>query len=80
MSKQLTYSRLTKILENLGFEMSRVTGSHRVFKHPDSSTLIVLPYRSGRAPVQRIQIAAVERILSETGFLSREEFKELIRQ
>jgi predicted RNA binding protein YcfA (HicA-like mRNA interferase family) len=78
--KQVTYSRLIRILQDLGFEMTRVRGSHRVFKHPGSSTLIVLPYRSGREPAQRIHIAAVERILSETGFLSKEEFEELIRQ
>lgn len=78
MSKQITYSGLTKILQNLGFELTRVRGSHKVFKHPDSSTLIVLPYRSGREPARRIHIAAVERVLSETGFLSRKKFEELI--
>lgn len=78
MSKQITYSGLTKMLQNLGFELTRVRGSHRVFRHPDSSTLIVLPYRSGRESARQIHITAVERVLSETGFLSREKFEELI--
>lgn len=80
MPKQITYSKLAKLLHKLGFEMRSVKGSHRVFRNPKRGSVIVLYYRSAREPVRHIHIAAVKRILSETGILSKEKFEELIRK
>jgi hypothetical protein len=51
-----------------------------VFKYPKGKAMIVLPNRPSREQVTRLHLAAVERILSESGILGRDEFEDLIKR
>ena len=51
MSKKLpriTANELIRALKKLGFEESRSSGSHRIYKNTDKSKRIVVPYHSGK--------------------------------
>jgi len=37
-------AQLVKLLENAGWSLDRIRGSHHVFKHPDRPGLIVVPH------------------------------------
>lgn len=51
MSKKLprlTASQVIKLLNKLGFEESRSSGSHRIYKNREKSKRIVVPYHSNK--------------------------------
>ena len=51
MSKKLprlTALEIIKVLKKLGFEESRSSGSHRIYKNNDKSKRIVIPFHSGK--------------------------------
>ena len=51
MSKKLpriTANELIRALKKLGFEESRSSGSHRIYKNIGGSKRIIVPYHSGK--------------------------------
>jgi predicted RNA binding protein YcfA (HicA-like mRNA interferase family) len=54
------FSDLLRLVEALGFELSRVSGSHRVYSHPDVVELLCLqPDRGEAKPYQVRQLLAL---------------------
>ena len=39
---------LARALEKQGFVLSRSKGSHRIYRHPDTSKRVTVPYHEGR--------------------------------
>ena len=53
----VTFGDACRLLEGLGFELRRVSGSHHVFAHPDITELLNLQSVSGQAkPYQLRQL------------------------
>lgn len=49
--KPLTAKQVVKILTENGFILSRQKGSHQIFKHKDSGTMVPVPFHGGNKPI-----------------------------
>lgn len=48
-SKNIQFSELVSVIEAFGFALSRVSGSHHIFTHPDISETINIQNKKGKA-------------------------------
>lgn len=53
--RNVSFSDLVKLVEGLGFELSRIRGSHHVFVHPDISELVNLQDVKGQAKPYQVR-------------------------
>jgi len=44
---QVKSKQLIRILERMGFVLRRQTGSHAIFRHPETKSIAVVPMHSG---------------------------------
>jgi predicted RNA binding protein YcfA (HicA-like mRNA interferase family) len=59
-SKNLRFSEVVALAEAFGFRLSRVTGSHHIFAHPQVQELVNLQQVGGKAkPYQIRQLLAL---------------------
>ncbi|SFM80242.1 type II toxin-antitoxin system HicA family toxin [Thermodesulforhabdus norvegica] len=75
MSKKLprvTVEEVIRVLERVGFFLSRQSGSHRIYKNPDGKRVTV-PYHAGKTLHPKV----LKSILKDAG-LTLERFKELL--
>ena len=75
MSKKITNKNLERLLEDLGFTLHRVNGSHKVFKLPSKDVLIVLPFTRSTELVKSYHLVAVKKALIEKGVLDYDSFE-----
>lgn len=61
--------KVIKILERLGFECRRVTGSHHIFRHPQKGNIIPVPVHGNKD----LKKGTLRSIIKHTG-LSIDEF------
>ena len=61
--KNLRFSEIVALVEAFGFRLSRVSGSHHMFEHPDVPELVNLQEVGGQAKPYQIRqfLALVER-------------------
>jgi predicted RNA binding protein YcfA (HicA-like mRNA interferase family) len=69
---QLKARQVIKVLETIGFERTRQSGSHAIFKHPDGRRTTVSVH-----PTKTIPTGTLRRIIEDSG-LTEEEFLKLI--
>ncbi|MFC0226314.1 type II toxin-antitoxin system HicA family toxin [Serratia aquatilis] len=55
-------SELIRMLEERGWTLDRVKGSHHTFKHPDFSNLVTVPH-----PTKEIKPGTLRQILRKAG-------------
>jgi predicted RNA binding protein YcfA (HicA-like mRNA interferase family) len=48
-SKNVQFDELVGLVEAFGFKLSRISGSHHIFIHPDIPDLVNLQNRKGKA-------------------------------
>jgi predicted RNA binding protein YcfA (HicA-like mRNA interferase family) len=46
----LTPKKLTKLLEQRGFVLDRIKGSHHIYYHPETKRRVVVPYHKKDLP------------------------------
>lgn len=52
-SKNIQFNEMVTLIEAFGFSLSRISGSHHIFKHPEVPELINIQNRNGQvAPYQ----------------------------
>ena len=78
VSRQITFAQLERALINAGFAVSPSTGSHEVFKHPPTKTTVVLPAHEPDGEVKQAKLAAVMRLVAESGIVDRDFFDALL--
>jgi predicted RNA binding protein YcfA (HicA-like mRNA interferase family) len=61
--KHISGKRMCRLLEDRGWELDRVTGSHHVFYHPDTGTRTIVPVHSNKELKQGTQ----RRIMRDAG-------------
>ena len=76
---QATFSVLRQILLDLGFTM-QVDPKYVRFEHADTRTWFLYPPYADDEAVNPGDLVAARHILDARGFMSREEFEELLRQ
>ena len=54
-SKNIRFAEVVSLVEAFGFHLSRVSGSHHIFVHPDVPELLNLQEVSGQAKPYQIQ-------------------------
>ena len=70
MAGKVTNERLRQLLLDLGFAKAQVVkNSHRVFRHPDSRCVIVLPDNRDEDTARAADVAAVKDHLAHQGHL-----------
>lgn len=79
MVKAVPFAALQNLLEQHGYVLFSVRGSHRIFRHADNDKpVIVLPVHNSR--VTAAHMRAVRRVLDETAVVPAEEFDAAIRK
>lgn len=69
----IQFSAVRRLLEEHGYLLSKIQGSHRVFVHADKSKpVIMIPLRDRGVSPAHVQ--AIRRIMDETRVISPEEF------
>lgn len=43
--KAVTFDDMRSVMEDLGFQLKHITGSHHIFEHPDVSDKFSLPFQ-----------------------------------
>ena len=69
-------AKVVRALERAGFTVVRISGSHRVMRHPDGRTVVV-PVHAGRAAGRDIAKGTLRNILAIIG-MDAEEFRKLL--
>jgi predicted RNA binding protein YcfA (HicA-like mRNA interferase family) len=46
--KSISGKKLCKVVENLGWELKRIKGSHHIYSLPDSVKILVIPVHGNR--------------------------------
>lgn len=74
MSKlpSLTPEKVIKILQQKGFILDRVKGSHHIYYNPENKRRVTVPFHKRDLP-----IGTLKEILKQTG-ISKEELQELL--
>jgi hypothetical protein len=70
---------MTAILEELGFERRVIPGSHVVFAHRPTETLVMLPIARGNQTVRMANVVSTRFILDSKGIANRRRWDELVR-
>ena len=78
-SSTVSYRDLTEYLLRHGFRQERIPGSHRLFTHETTDTVIMLPDDVSSRAAWPPQVAAVRRMLDLRGLVPAEEFDDEIR-
>ena len=71
MSESISNAGLRQLLIDLGFHHLRSKGSHVVYRHAATDTIVVLAGRLPEAEARTADLAAVERLLIERGIIDR---------
>jgi HicA toxin of bacterial toxin-antitoxin, len=68
-SKNIRFSDMVKLVEGFGFRLSRVSGSHHIFVHPQVQELVNFQEVDGKAKPYQIRqfLGLVERYNLELG-------------
>jgi hypothetical protein len=74
MSSNISYQRLSKVLESLGFRLIAGMEGKTVFKRDEGDVLVVLPERHPKELVSPTHLTAVKHTLSESGVISPMDF------
>ncbi|WP_446880057.1 type II toxin-antitoxin system HicA family toxin [Phormidesmis sp. 146-33] len=74
MSEDVTFADLEKLLLRLGFICRQTVGTHQVFQHAASSTLIVLPGYKPQELLRPVHLVSVRKILAENGLITSAAF------
>jgi predicted RNA binding protein YcfA (HicA-like mRNA interferase family) len=69
---RLTSAELIRIIEKRGFVFSRASGSHQIFRHPQTGRRVVIAFHRGKI----IPPGTLLNILREAG-IERDELEEL---
>ena len=78
MTQQISFSQLENVLLGLGFEETRVRGSHVRFDNPRADAVILLSDREGTVTPNHFRM--VGKVLEGKGVKEREDFERLFRQ
>jgi predicted RNA binding protein YcfA (HicA-like mRNA interferase family) len=54
-SRNLRFRELTRLVESLGFRLSRVNGSHHIFTHPELPELVNLQEVDGKCKPYQVK-------------------------
>lgn len=68
------FGDIRRLLEQNGFEMANVLGSHRAFLRRSDDTLLLFPPLRPADTVEEPYVAAAARILDERGVIPRQDF------
>lgn len=74
------FSTLTKILTDLGFVLKRTPGKSATFENPETGHRFFYPDYADDEQVYDFELAATRYQLDYRGYLSRDEFEELLRE
>lgn len=77
-SKKVTYDSLEQLLLHIGFIRGYTAGSHKVYEHTPSDTIILLPPSRPDEVVDAIHLLAVRKTVVERGVLDGDEFDRLL--
>ena len=78
MAKPITFSQLSKALCELGFRSSRVHGSHHLFRHEPTDTVILLPLLKQHEAVAPQDVISARLVIAGRGVASASHFNELL--
>lgn len=73
-SKNIRFSEMVSLIEAYGFRLSRVSGSHHIYVHPDLSELVSIQNVKGEA--KPYQIRQVLRLVERYNLTLQEEVKQ----
>ena len=80
MADKVTFGAVHYLPGEFGFEQTPVKGSHVLFEHKPSGTLVMFrPHRLSER-IDPMTLAVVRSVLAENGFLERDDFADALRE
>jgi len=76
MPKTVPFRDLLRLLEDKGFKLTVVRGSHRLFVHEASGAEVILPFRNPPARAVPVYARLIRVTLDQKGLMEPEEFDE----
>lgn len=76
----LSYSQLSAILCELGFERRVIRGSHVLFKHQLTDTIMMFPITRGNEKVRMANIVSTQFMLDAKGIADRQQWEKLVQR
>lgn len=75
----MTHSQLSKLLKILGFKRRVIRGSHTLFTHESTDTVLMFPIVHGGKKVRPTYIMSTGFLLDAKGILARTKWTELVQ-
>lgn len=79
MAKSITYGDLEQTLLSFDFVMSETPEGIRLFRHPRSEAVLLLPHYRREKPAHHFHYTSVRGTLEDFGFLKPDEFDDVVR-
>ena len=54
-SKNIQFNEMVKLIEAFGFSLSRITGSHHIFSHPDLPEIVNIQNKKGQVTPYQVR-------------------------
>ncbi len=80
MTERITFGDVHHLLGEFGFEQTPVKGSHVLFEHKPSGTVVAFRPHRRNERIDPMTLAIVRSVLVENGFLEREDFETALRE
>jgi hypothetical protein len=80
MHETFTYGDLDDLLLQLGFSRVSSRGAQRLFEHPTTQAMVLLPPSGASEAVRPHHLVAVRSTVVENGIAERESFDRLIQE
>ena len=77
-ARSVTFQDLERVLADVGFRPVPTAGHHKVFRHEETDTVVLLPLAPAESDVDGIHLAAVRRTVDERGVLDGDAFESLL--
>jgi predicted RNA binding protein YcfA (HicA-like mRNA interferase family) len=76
----IPFAALQRVLKELGFVETRVPGSHVVFEHPATATVLLFRTYRPRDQVSAADLVSARKLLDERGVVDGAALDELLHQ
>lgn len=77
--KAITFADLERVLLAVGFVQIPTTGHHKVFRHGETDTIVLLPLVPADTALDDTHLVAVRKLVDERGVIASDAFDGLLR-
>ncbi|HEX5506155.1 MAG TPA: hypothetical protein VFW96_26285 [Thermomicrobiales bacterium] len=77
--KTITFADLERVLLTVGFAQVPTAGRHKVFRHGETDTVVLLPLVPAETALDDTHLVAVRKMVDERGVIAADVFDSMLR-